>query len=417
MLDLNFIRSHPDIVKKAIEKKHCQVNLDEFLKLDEKRRALLQEVEGLRRRQNEESKVLPTLSPSDREQKLADLKTLSADLSKLEDELRKVEVDFEAIFLQIPNIPDKDVPEGETEADNIEIKKWGKPPKFSFPLKSTEVLMEKLNLLDEKQGAEVSGAKFYYLKNEGVMVEMALLRMAIDFLKEKSFQLVSPPDLFKKEAFYGAGHFPPEEDAYYIEKDKLYLAGTAEVGLAALYAGKTVEEKDLPIRLAGISACFRREAGTYGKESAGLYRVHQFNKVEMFSLTKPEESKKEHEFLLGLAEEILQKLGLHYRLVNICGGELGMPQVKKYDLETWMPSRKKYGETHSASNDTDFQARRLSIKYRKKDGQTAFVHTLNNTAIATPRIFIPLFETYQTEEGGVKLPEVLAKYTGFSEIK
>lgn len=417
MLDLKFIRENSGLVREAIKKKRQKIDFAQFLELDQKRDALLKRKEALRATQNRFNRERDKLKPEDLAQRLADLKVVALELEKVNQELQAIEADFQPLYFSIPNLPAPEVPEGDSETDNKEIKKVGEVPKFDFEPHSAEELSEKLNLADFERGSKISGSKFYFLKGQAVILEMALVRMALDELVKTGFTPLNPPDLVTREVMYGVAHFPPETDAYKIPEDKLYLAGTAEVGLVAYRADEILEEKELPARYAGFSACFRREAGTYGRESAGLYRIHQFHKIEMVSLVKPEDSDKEHKFLLEIAEKIVQKLELPYRIVDVCGGDLGLPQKRKFDIEIWMPSRNKYGETHSCSNDTDFQARRLKIRYKTKGGKTQLVHTLNNTAIASPRILIPLLEIHQTKAGSIKIPQALAQYTGFTEIK
>ncbi|MEZ0286275.1 MAG: serine--tRNA ligase, partial [Candidatus Paceibacterota bacterium] len=322
---------------------------------------------------------------------------------------------------QIPNIPDDEVPTGATDKENVVIRTEGKREDFGFPVKNHEELAISLDLLDMERGAKVAGQKFYYLKNELVILEQAVMRWSLDILRSHGFTLMTVPNLARKEAFYGAGHFSSPEDAemgdaYYVGRDELYLAGTAEIGLVNYRAGEVLAATELPLRYAGISTCYRREAGTYGKETRGLYRVHQFQKVEMVSLVRPEESEEEHRRLLAVAEEMLQFLGLHYQVVLNCSGDLGHPQAKKWDIETWMPGMGKYGETHSCSNDTDWQARSLGIRFKGEEG-TQFVHTLNNTTLASPRILVAILENYQREDGSIQIPDALIPYTGFTEIK
>jgi seryl-tRNA synthetase len=416
MLDYAILRESPDKVKDALRHKGLDIDMGKLLELDETRRALIASVDKMRAQQREFNRKISALSTADKEQGLIDMKALSIELDAKAKELQEAEAAFGHLWLQVPNIPADDVPEGKSDAENKEIKTWGEKPNFDFKPKSHEELIQRLDLADIDRATKVAGSKFYYLKNEMVILEMAVLRMAMDLLVKKGFTPLTVPDLIRREMMYGAAHFPPEDDAYHLPKDDLYLAGTAEVGLAGYHSDEVLEGKDLPRRYAGFSACFRREAGSYGKKGSGLYRVHQFHKIEMFVYTTPEKSETEHQFLLGVAEELMRQLELPYRVVFNCGGDLGLPQYKKYDIEAWIPTMNNWGETHSCSNDTDYQARRLSIKYRTEDGKTAYVHTLNNTALASPRILIPLLEIHQQKDGSIKIPEALQKYTGFAKI-
>lgn len=427
MIDIKLIRENPDLVRAGIAKKHGDISLvDTLIAVDSKRKELRQNTETKQAEQNQASLKMAQATPETKEELRSELKKLSDSIKEQKSELQELDDDYLALMRQIPNLPHSDVPEGASDKDNVVIRTEGIKPEFSFTPKDHEKLTQELDLLDTERAAKVSGAKFYYLKNELVILEMAMLRFALDILKSKGFTLLSTPDLVRTEAMYGAGHFATPEDeesgdAYKVERDNLYLAGTAEVALANYHAGEILREADLPLRYAGISACFRREAGTYGKETRGLYRVHQFNKVEMFSYVRPEDSEKEHELLLSIHEELLQKLGLPYQVVLNCGGDLGTPQAKKWDVETWMAGMDKYGETCSASNDTDYQARSLAIRFRPSgtggEKETEFVHTLNCTAFASPRILIPILENYQREDGSIAIPEVLIPYTGFTEIR
>ncbi len=412
MLDINFIRANQGLVEDNLKKrKITNVNLKRLLTLDEKRRELILQIESLRKEKNK-------LSLAPNPETIRKAKALKEKLGHLEPELKKIAAEFQEIMLSLPNMADPEVPEGEGEEDNKVIKKWGKPRQFDFPFKDHLTLGEELGIIDLKRGAKVSGTGFYYLKNEGALLEIAVMKFVIDKLYQKGFQFIITPDLVKREAMVGTGFFPSEEDEVYkIEKDALYLIGTAEVPLASYHSGETLQEKALPIYYAGFSSCFRREAGSYGKEGRGVFRVHQFNKVEMFVICRPEDSEGEHQKLLRLSEEILQELKLPYEVVINCLGDLGFPNRKRYDINTWMPYWKGYRETHSASNDGDFQARRLNIRYRTKTGDIRFCHTLNNTAVASPRIMVAILENYQQKDGSIEVPAVLQPYLPFKAIK
>jgi len=417
MLDFSLLRLAPEKVKNALKRKRVDINFDQLVGLDEKRRALISWVDAKRAEQREFNQKVGKLPAADREQGLADMKALAQELGQQEKELQTVTEEFQRLWLAVPNIPADDVPEGESDADNQEIKIWGDKPSIEFKPRSHEELIEKLDLADTERATKVAGNKFYYLKNQLVILEMSVMRLAMDVLTSHGFMPLTVPDLARREVMYGAAHFPPEDDAYYLPKDDLYLAGTAEVGLAGYHMDEVLDAKELPLRYGGFSVCFRREAGSYGKKGSGLYRVHQFHKIEMFVLCLPEKSEEEHNKLLAVAEEIMQKLELPYRVVLNCGGDLGLPQYKKYDIEAWIPATSGWGETHSCSNDTDYQARRLGIKFRSPDGKSGYVHTLNNTAIASPRVLIPLLEIHQRKDGSVRIPEALVAYTGFDSIK
>lgn len=416
-MDLSLLKDEPERVRAALAKKHVELDFDRLLKLDNERRSLLKTVEDMRARQNDFNKRITTLKEGEREKALSDMKVLAQELSKNTKLLEKVSANFHALWLQVPNIPAKEVPEGASDEENKEFKTWGEKRKFDFAIKGHEEIVKNLDIADIERAAKVAGAKFYYLKGKGVILEMALMRFALDELMKSGFIPLTPPDLVRPEMMYAAAHFPPEDDAYALERDNLYLAGTAEVGLAGYHANETLKEQDLPAKYCGYSACFRREAGSYGKKGSGLYRVHQFHKIEMFVFCTPEQSAQMHEDLLSVAEGLMQKLKLPYRVVLNCGGDLGLPQYKKYDIEAWLPSTDGWGETHSCSNDTDYQARRLGTKFISEKGKKEYVHTLNNTAIASPRILIPILENYQRNDGSVEIPEVLQPYTGFKEIK
>jgi seryl-tRNA synthetase len=423
MLDIKLLRESPDLVRAGMRRKMMDASLvDSVLAVDSDRRSLKGDTEAAQARLNASSQKMASASVDEREALRGELRELSDNIKAQNSRLAELDARFLELMRQIPNIPDADVPDGATDKENVVIRTEGEKRAFSFIPKDHETLARALDLLDTERAAKVTGSKFYYLKNELVILEQAVLRFALDTLKAKGFTLMTVPHMARTDAFYGAGHFSTPEDAedgdaYRLVRDELYLAGTAEIGLVNFHADETLREGELPLRYAGISPSYRREAGTYGKEARGLYRVHQFTKVEMVTLTRPEDSAREHELLLAVAEEILQKLGLHYQVVFNCGGDLGVPQAKKWDIETWMPGLNKFGETHSCSNDTDWQARSLNIRYRTTENETKFVHTLNNTTIASPRILIPLLENYQNEDGSIDIPEVLRPYTGFDRIE
>jgi len=425
MLDIKLIRDNPDLVKAGLAKKQTDTSLvDRVLQVDAERKILRQETEAKQAEQNQASTRMAAASPEERENLRGELKALSDTIKASNERLANLDAQWLVLMRQIPNLPAPEVPDGTSDKENQVVKTIGEKPHFDFQPKDHETLCLELDLLDTERAAKVSGAKFYYLKNELVILEMAVLRFAMDVLKAKGFTPMSVPVLVREEAMYNAAHFAAPEDAsdgdaYQLERDGLYLAGTAEVGLVNYHAGEILREADLPLRYAGISACYRREAGTYGKETRGLYRVHSFNKVEMVSFVRPQDAGQEHELLLSLHEDLLQKLGLPYQVVLNCGGDLGTPQYKKWDVETWMAGMGKYGETCSASNDTDYQSRRQNTRYRASadEKDIRYPYTLNATAFASPRILIPILENNQRADGSIAIPEVLIPYTGFSEIR
>lgn len=407
MLDIKFIRNNPEIVKEGCRKKGVNVDIDRLLKLDEEKRASLQKVENLRAEQNKLGK-----------EEIEKAQKIKTQIKKLEPELERIEKEFQELMTQVSNLPQDDVPEGKDEKNNVVLREVGKKPKFNFSIKDYLEIGEKLDLIDVKRAAKISGSRFGILKREAALLEFALLNLALENLIKEKFIPIVPPIMLKEEMARGTGYFEAgdKEEAYFIPQDNLYLAGTSEQSLIAMHADEIFEENALPKRYVGFSACFRREAGSYGKDTKGILRVHQFDKVEMVSFTKPEDSKKEHQFLLAMEEKLMKELKLPYRVVQICTGDLGRPASAKYDIETWLPSENRYRETHSTSNCTDFQARRLSIRYRDKSGKLNFVHTLNGTAFAPGRILIALIENYQQKDGTVLIPKVLQKYIGFKKI-
>ncbi len=412
MLDINFIRQNPEKVKEGCKKKNVDVDIDKLLDLDKKRRGMLQGIESLRAEQNRITKE--KIEGEAREK----AKALKEKIRGLGEEFRGIDKEFKGLMLQIPNPPLDDVPVGKDEKDNMVVKTVGRVPKFGFRLKDYLAIAENLDLLDIKRAAKVSGTRFGYLKKEATLIEFALVNFTFNLLLKKGFIPVIPPVMIKPEMALGMGYLEQtdEQEAYFLPKDNLYLVGTAEQSLGPMHAGEIFEENDLPKRYAGFSTCFRKEAGSYGKDTRGMFRVHQFDKVEMFSFTKPEDSIKEHKFFLSLEEELMAALKLPYQVINICTGDLGRPAASKYDIEAWLPSEDRYRETHSTSNCTDFQARRLNIRYRNKSNNLNFVHTVNGTAFAIGRTLIAILEIYQRKDGRVNVPKVLQKYLGFKII-
>jgi seryl-tRNA synthetase len=418
MLDIAFIRNNPEVIKDGIRKKRMKMDIDELLAVDEEVRGLRAEVENLRADRNRISKEVPKLQGEEKEQAIAQVKNIRDGLGQREPKLREVESRFEDLMLMVPNPPLPEVPEGDSDDDNVEVRSFGQPPTFDFPLKDHLELAESLDIVDMPRAVKFAGARMYCLKNEGAMLEFALFKFALDHLYSKGFMPMIVPQLVRREAMIGTGFFPlGEEDTFFVEKDDLYLIGTSEVPLVSYHMDEILNEKDLPKHYCGYSTCFRREAGSYGRDTRGFYRLHQFNKVEqvIICVNDPEVSKAEHQILLNNSEEMMRALGLPHRVALACGAEIGQGQVLKHEIETWMPSRNKYSETHSCSSLHEFQARRLKIRWRGKDNKTQFCHTLNNTAIASPRILIPILENFQNADGSVTIPEVLRPNMGGME--
>jgi seryl-tRNA synthetase len=418
MLDIKFIRKNPGLVKEGVKKKQVKVNIDKLLDLDKKKRETLRELEKLRAEQNKvSSKVSREKNDKKKKELISRGQTLRKKVKKLEDTFKKVDQDFEKLMRLLPNLPSEGVPVGKDESDNVVLRKEGKVTEFDFKPKDHLTLGENLDLIDTKRAAKVSGSRFGFIKREAALIELGLINFALDVLLKEGFVLVIPPVLIKPEMMEGMGYLERgKEEMYFIEKDNLLLVGTSEQIIGPMHADEIFEGKELPKRYVGFSSCFRREAGSYGKDTRGVFRVHQFDKLEMFIFSTPKESKKEHEYMLSLEEKFMQALQIPYQVVNICSGDLGDPTDAKYDIEAWIPSQKRYRETHSTSNCTDFQARRLNIRFRGKDGKLHFVHTLNGTALAMGRMIIAIMENYQQKDGTILVPKVLQKYLGIKKI-
>jgi len=413
MLDISYIKENLEVCKKAAKDKNRVVDWEQLLAHDGKRRELIGKIELLRAERNEVSK-----HRTENSQKRG--KQIKEELKIIEQQLREIEERFEALLLTVPNVPDERVPVGKDQKDNKEVKTWGKPTTFDFPPLDHIELAKRLDLIDFERGAKVGGSRAYFLKNEAAQLEFAVLFYTFQKLVAKGYTPFIAPSLVKEFTFIGNGQFPwGRDEVYSMPKDGLYLAGTAEVPVTAYYSNEMLLEKDLPKKFVAFSSCYRREAGSYGKDTRGVYRLHQFNKVEqvIISTAETNNSLTLHEELLANSEEILQDLQLPYRVLLMCTGDMGEPQVKKYDIETWMPSRNGYGETMSNSFMGDFQARRLKIRYKTKDQTTRFVHTLNNTAIASPRILVAILENYQKKDGSIEVPKILQTLIGKKEIR
>lgn len=416
MIDLKILQKNPERIKEEVRKRGLSIDVDEVVSLDSRRRSLLVEIEELRAERNKVSQEIPGLSPEERRRKIEDMREISAKLKDFEPILRETEGKLNLLLAQLPNFSHPSVPVGKDSSDNVIHHLWGEKPEFDFEPRTHEEIGELLDLVDTERASRVSGSRFGYLKNEAVLLEFVLVRYALDQLIPKGFVPMVPPVLVKEEAMFGAGFFPAEETEYYATRlDDLYLVGTAEVPLCAYHMGEILEKEDLPLRYTGFSTCFRREAGTYGKDLGGIFRVHQFDKVEIFIFSEPDSSWEEYELLRETMEEIMRGLGFHYRVMNMCTGDIGAPNAKKYDLEVWFPGQAMYRELVSCSHDTDFQSRRLNIRYRD-NGKIRFVHTMNSTACAIGRTLIAILENYQQADGTVLIPEVLRPYLGGEKI-
>jgi len=421
MLDIKFIRENPDIIKEAARKKRVDFNVSKLIDLDKKRRESLTEVEKLRSLQNKASDTVAHIDDETKKKAaIEDLREIKEKLTKKETELKKIAPEWEKLMYDVPNIPDLSVPEGATDEENTEVRKSTEPKPFDFTPKTHVDLLESLNLADLERGTKVSGFRGYFLKNEASLLSLALWQFTMAHMTKKGYEPIFTPALVREENLIGTGHFPQaREDVYKLADDNLYLAATAEVPLMGYYRDEILEENILPKKFIAFSPCYRREAGSHGKDTKGIYRLHEFFKAEqlIFAPNNHEQSVELHEELTKNAEEVLQTLELPYRVVTVVAGQLGRAHVKTYDLEVWIPSEKRYRESHSSSYYHDFQTRRLNIRYRDKNGETRFCHSLNNTAIATPRILISILENYQQKDGSVRIPSVLQEYIGKDTIR
>ncbi|MDI6717820.1 MAG: serine--tRNA ligase [Patescibacteria group bacterium] len=410
MLDIKFIKENKEAVKENCANRNIKCDIGSLLELDEKRRELIKKTDDLKAEKNKLNDEMK--SGGAREEIIKKGKEIKEELERLEPELESAKNEFKKLLLQVPNMTHPDSPIGKNDSENKEIERYGKPPKFSFTPKNHEEIMKNLNLIDFERAAKVSGAKFYYLKNEGVLLEMALIQFAFDKLTKKGFIPFTTPDLAKDKVLEGIGFNPrgPETQVYSVEKTDLSLIGTAEITMGGYHMDEIIPEDNLPLKYAALSHCFRTEAGSYGRHSAGLYRVHQFTKVEMFAYTLPENSEKTHAELKDIETDIFKDLGVPFRVVDICAGDLGGPAYRKYDLEVWMTSKNDWGEVTSASDTTTYQSRRLNIKVERKNGEKEFLHMLNGTAIAVSRALIAIIENYQQTDGSVVIPDVLRSY-------
>jgi seryl-tRNA synthetase len=411
MLDVKAIREDPESFRIGLARRNLGDAVDQLLEADSRRRELTRRVEELRAEQNRASKEIGRAEPDQRQQLIDEVAKVSAELKELEPQLSEAEAELAELLAKTPNVPDASAPDGFTEEDAVEIRRSGDPPAFEFSPRDHVALGELLGVLDVERGARTSGSRFVYLLGDLVLVQLALMRNAVDTLVDKGFVPVIPPVLVREEAMYGTGFLPTDAvNIYRTDEDELYLVGTSEVSLAAFHLGDILDEGDLPLRYAGYSTCFRREAGSYGKDLGGMFRVHQFDKVEMFVFTTPETSWDIHEEMVTIEEEIVSELEIPYRVVNVAAGDLGGSAAKKYDIEAWLPGQGRYRELTSCSNTTDYQARRMQTRVRRGDGSLEVLHTLNGTATAIGRTLIAILENHQEPDGSVVIPEHLWKY-------
>ena len=420
MLDIKFIRENKDIVQKGAKKKRVEIDLDKLIALDDTRLEELKEVEDLR---SEVNKVSNSIGRNQdlalKVQLIEEMRIVKEEIKKKEEKLKTTMDEWQKLMVQVPNVPDISVPEGDNDEQNLEIRSWGEKPQFSFSPKSHSELLLLHDMADYERGAKVAGFRGYFMKNDGARLEWALMRFIEDsFMNREGFTPMIVPSLLRRESFVGTGYLPQSEADLYKTQENSYLAGTAEVATMGYYMNEIIDKKNLPIKFFSFSPCFRLEAGSHGKDEKGIFRIHEFLKYEQVVLCEAshQESVRLHEEITLNSEKLLQDLGLPYHVVINCGGDLGLGQVKKYDIEAWMPSENRYRETHSSSYFHDFQTRRLGIRYKDENGKLLFVHSLNNTALAMPRIICQIVENYQQEDGSIKIPEVLRKYMGGKEF-
>jgi seryl-tRNA synthetase len=419
MIDIKLIRENPEKYKKAAADKKIEADIDRLLEIDGKLAEVKKQLQDIVTKKNAVGRSIPKLAADKKEEALAELSKLKEKEATLNGQIKQLQPHFDALISEVAAPADEDVPLGKDDTENVEIRKEGNIRQFDFEPKDHVELGLALGIIDIERGVKLAGTRNYFLKGDGALLHWAILRFAMDFMVERGYEPMSVPLLMRDEAMRGTGYYPgSEEQTYQMEKDQLSLAGTAEVPLTAFHMGEILKVDELPKKFVAMSSCFRREAGAAGKDTYGLYRIHQFDKVEQVIVCENsiEQSNKFHQEILANAEAVMQALELPYRVVNVCTGDLGRGQAKKFDIEAWMPSRKNYCETHSASKFYDFQARRMNLRYKDpKTKKNIFCHTLNNTVIASPRIFIPILELYQNADGSVTIPKVLRQYMGGKE--
>jgi seryl-tRNA synthetase len=419
MLDIQFIRSSADEVRAAVKNKGIALDLDELLAADKQRREMTTILEQKRARKNELSSLVPKASKEERPKLVDEAKQVRADIEALEPRLAEAQRVYGELMLRVPSVPRPEVPVGKGEESNVEVRRVGEPRRFDFTPKDHVELMSSLGLVNWDGPRRFAGGRSYALVGDGALLELAVIRLAVDTVLARGMTLVLPPVMVKERAMIGTGYFPiGRDEAYAVPADELFLVGTSEVALVSLHCDETLDVDALPLKYAGVSPCFRREAGAHGKDTRGLYRVHQFTKVEQVVFCAPDEAvaDKHHQELLGNAEAILEQLAIPYRVAMACTGEIGLGQTRKHEVESWMPGRNAYSETHSCSTFGDFQARRSNIRLRLGDGSLGYPFTLNNTAVASPRILIPLLENHQNKDGSVTLPKALVPYMGKEKL-
>ena len=413
MIDISLLRDRPEELAAQLTRRGVDIDVSALAEMEVRIRGLRHEADEARAQQKAIGKTIAKLPAEEKQAAIAEASEFGDRNKALAAEADELQEQFDAVWVNVPNLAHDSVPDGMTEEDAVEVKQWGTPREFDFEVRDHQDLGEAMDTIDVERGVRLSGSRFAYLKGQAVILELALVRFAMDILGEAGFTPVIPPVLVREEALFGTGFFPEaREQVYAIPEDDLYLVGTSEVALGSLHAGEILDLDDLPLHYAGFSPCFRREAGTYGKDTRGIFRVHQFDKVEMFSFCHPERSWHEHELLFSLEEKIVQLLELPYRVVNVAAGDLGASAAKKYDIEAWIPGQGAYREITSCSNTTDYQSRRLRIRYRAEEGNE-LVHTLNGTAVAVGRTILAIMENHQQADGTVRIPEALIPYTGF----
>jgi seryl-tRNA synthetase len=418
MIDIKLVRENPQLFKDGAKAKRFDVDIDRLLALDSKILAAKQILQDIATEKNRIGKEIPKMQGGEKQKVLAEMAKLKEKEAALNEELKNLQPAFDTLMLEVPQPPAPEVPLGTDDTQNVELYKKGEVRKFDFKPKDHIQLGVSLDMIDVERGVKLAGARNYFLTGDGAILHRAVMNFAMDFMISRGYTPMMVPLLMRNEAMRGTGYFPgSEEQTYQMERDELNLVGTAEVPLTAYHMGEILSEKQLPIKTVAMSSCFRREAGAAGKDTYGLYRIHQFDKVEQVIIGENDEEKSRqyHQEILSNSEAVLQAMELPYRVVNVCTGDLGRGQVQKFDIETWMPSRKSYGETHSASRFYEFQARRLNLRYKTEQKKNLFCHTLNNTVIASPRVLIPIMELYQNADGSITIPKVLRPYMGGRE--